>query len=480
LAWILRNDRVLVALVAAIAAEAWYLTEPIVVTYDSFAYLSAAKFIAGVEGGSFAYWRPPLLPLLLAATGVPTHQTFFWFLQAQLALGIACVMLMHDCLRAVSRWFGLVATCVFVATFAPFVCSKSIMAEQIYLFAWCLCISSGLTYLWTGSAWRLAQVVVALLVLAFSRAQGQYAIAAVLPVLAIGQPRRLPAIAVVLIAYASVVVCYGKLHTFIARSAAAPEKAIDVSSFGITDVTGKMLFYMVYPDIHPSVGQPAVSPENGPASRRMFEELKVYFSAPGHVPAMVAEARYREFAGRPDDFIQSMQREPDPSYWYAIWYALDDRLGAAASDALLLRVALEAVAAQPIFDGIGLWSQLLPLIRQGGQPVCVAASPFRPRMGWSGPRGGNGGERRPFGPNAAGERLECRVSRSAFTAGPGDNRGRTVRLVQPMANGFCVLPGAGRLQSGNGGCLGKSREPSYILHHCAAAGHAHDGTHGGH
>jgi hypothetical protein len=76
LAWLLRNDRVVVALAAAITAMVWYFVEPIVVTYDSFAYLTAAKYIAGVQGGSFSYFRPPLLPFLLAATGVPSHQTY--------------------------------------------------------------------------------------------------------------------------------------------------------------------------------------------------------------------------------------------------------------------------------------------------------------------------------------------------------------------------------------------------------------------
>ena len=47
-----------VALAATITAMVWYFVEPIVVTYDSFAYLTAAKYIAGVEGGSFSYFRP--------------------------------------------------------------------------------------------------------------------------------------------------------------------------------------------------------------------------------------------------------------------------------------------------------------------------------------------------------------------------------------------------------------------------------------
>jgi hypothetical protein len=130
LAWMLRNDRLVVALAAATTAVIWYVVEPIVVTHDSFAYLDAAKFIAGVEGGSFAYFRPPLLPLLLAVTGVPSLQTYVWFILTQLVLGIASVMLMHDCLRRISKSLGLVATALYIATFIGFVYSKSIMTEE--------------------------------------------------------------------------------------------------------------------------------------------------------------------------------------------------------------------------------------------------------------------------------------------------------------------------------------------------------------
>ena len=348
LAWPLRNDRLLVAAAAVITAIIWYLVEPIVVTFDTFAYLTAAKFIAGVEGGSFTYFRPPLLPLLLAATGVSTHQTYFWFVLTQLVLGIASVMLMHDCLRRISLSLGLIATGLFIATFMGFVHSKSIMSEEIYLFGWCLCINGGLTYLWTGSPWRLATVVVALLILALTRAQGAFVIAAVLPLLALGQPRRIPAIAVALIAYACIVFGYGKLHASMARAMNDAGKPIAVSSFGISDSTGKMLFFGVYYDVYVRLGRTAVAPENGPASKRMFEELRAYYSAPGRLTATMDQQLYGRFVGRPDELLQTMEREPHGQYWIAIWTALDDRLGAAASDALLLRVTLEAALAHPV------------------------------------------------------------------------------------------------------------------------------------
>jgi hypothetical protein len=64
-------------------------------------------------------------------------------------------------------------------------------------------------------------------------------IAAVLP-MAIGQPRRIPAVAVALIAYLLIVFGYGKLHA--SRSINDAGKPNNVSSLGISDSTGKMLF----------------------------------------------------------------------------------------------------------------------------------------------------------------------------------------------------------------------------------------------
>lgn len=346
--WLLRNDRAVVALAAAVTALIWYLVEPIVVTFDTFAYLNAAKFIAGVEGGTFAYFRPPLLPLLLAVTGVPSRQTYFWFILAQLTLGLASVMLMHDTLRRISRSLGLLVTALFMATFMAFVHSKSIMSEQIYLFGWCLCINGALVYLWTGSPLRLIEVTAALLILALTRAQGAFVIAAVLSVLAIGQPRRIPTMAIALLAYLTIVFGYGKLHASMARSMREAEKPTSVSSLGISDSTGKMLFTNVYIDTYKRLGRPAVAPENGPASRRMFEEILAYYSLPGRLTAMMSDQLYGRFEGRPGDLLQTMQRQPNSNYWFQIWAVLDERLGAAESDALLLQVTLEAIVAHPV------------------------------------------------------------------------------------------------------------------------------------
>jgi len=382
LAWTLRNDRLVVALAAAISAIIWYLVEPIVVTHDTFAYLIAAKFIAGVEGGSFTYFRPPLLPLLMAVTGVPGRQTYVWFILTQLVLGIASVMLMHDCLRRISKSLGLVATALYIATFIGFVYSKSIMTEEIYLFGWCLCINGGLAYLWTGAPLRLAQTTVALLILALTRAQGAYVIVAVLPILALARQRQLPAISMALVAYLLIVFGYGKLHASMARAIDDGERPIQVSKLGISDSTGKMLFMVAYNDVYQRWGVATVAPENGPASKRMFEELNAYYSTPGLLAGMKDEL-FRRFAGKPHDLLQTMQREPDAQYWFSIWGALDDRMGAAASDALLLRVTLEAILAHPFSIALTYGRNFVVAFFLADSPYTWKHRTFGPE--WTGP-----------------------------------------------------------------------------------------------
>src|SRR5260370_39743520 len=93
LPWVLRNDRLVVVFATIITAATWYLIEPIIVTYDTFAYLNAAKFIAGAEGGSFTLFTPPLLPLLLSFTGGARSQTFFCFMLTEFVIGFGSVML---------------------------------------------------------------------------------------------------------------------------------------------------------------------------------------------------------------------------------------------------------------------------------------------------------------------------------------------------------------------------------------------------
>ena len=336
------------AVLAVMTGLAWYLTQPITFTYDSFAYLDAARSIAGVEGGKFAYFRAPLLPLLMAATKVPSAQTFAWFIAAQLLLGVAIVMVMHACLRRISRSLGFFASILLISTFIAFVHSKSVMTEQIYLLGWCLCIDGALAYLSTGARIRLAQVVMALLMLAMSRAQGAFVAVVALPFMAICKPGRLPEIAGSALILSLAIFGYSLVHAPRVNLIADASKPAAVSQFGVTNSTGKMLFMIVYWDPYRRLGRALVRPANGPASKRLFSELKEYYSVPANLTAGMDYRLYGRFAGRPDDLVSTMESQPDGQYWWAIWQAMDARLGAGAADELILRVTAETVQAHPL------------------------------------------------------------------------------------------------------------------------------------
>jgi hypothetical protein len=56
LTWVL-NDRLTIACLAAVSAAIWYLSEPIIVTYDTSAYLNAAKFSAAASASAAGRYR---------------------------------------------------------------------------------------------------------------------------------------------------------------------------------------------------------------------------------------------------------------------------------------------------------------------------------------------------------------------------------------------------------------------------------------
>jgi hypothetical protein len=55
------------------------------------------------------------------------------------------------------------------------------------------------------------------------------------------------------------------------------------------------MFMISYQDVYRRLGRTAVAPENGPASTRMFDELRAFYSTPGphrgHGPAALRPVR---------------------------------------------------------------------------------------------------------------------------------------------------------------------------------------------
>jgi hypothetical protein len=312
-----KYDRWLVLALAIFAAALWLYCEPIVFTNDSFGYLSAANFIAGKTNHGVPYYRMPLFPFWLFATGVATLGTFKWFVLAQTALGILMTMVFHDGLRGYSRPAAVIATTVFIITFVPFVYSKAVMTEQVYLFGWILCISSMLRYLQAASLLRLALVAAAVVIMMFTRVQGVFIGLVVLPFLIYAHPRSWRSITAAAGAVLVVIMAYSLVYsTLLQRHNAALSRPAAAEPV-LSNAVGKYLFMVPYLDADRYFGWRLVEPSNGPESARLFALIDV--------------------AGTP----------PTLNQWWAIWQTLDIKLGVAAANDLLLRATLEAVIAHP-------------------------------------------------------------------------------------------------------------------------------------
>ena len=314
LARVIHHDRLVVGVIAILAAGIWYLSEPIVFTNDSFGYVWAAKYIAGVSAHGIPYYRMPLFPLFLAATGVARYSTFSWFILTQTALGIAMVVLFHDGLRGYSRKAALLATIVFTFTFVPFVYSKSVMTEQVYLTGLILCLSNVLVFFQTGSRLRLALVAAAVLIMMLTRVQGMLIGFIVFPFLLFGRRNDwkpiATAAAVVIVTIGAYALVYSaqvrKHQLFLSEGTTQPS---------LSNSVGKYLFMVPYLDASRYFGWIIVEPQNGPASKELFSLTE--------------------------------DKPPTLEQWWAIWQGLDKKIGVAASNNLLLRATIEAALAHP-------------------------------------------------------------------------------------------------------------------------------------
>jgi hypothetical protein len=312
---IIANDRWVVFAIAILAALVWYSSEPIVFTNDSVGYVAASKYLAGVSARGVPYYRMPLYPIFLVVTGVASYSTFFWLVLAQTALGIAMVVVFHDGLRSYSRTGAVLATVIFAATFVPFVYSKSVMTEQLYLSGLILCLSSALHYLQTGSRFRLVLVGASILVMMLTRVQGVFIGFVVFPFLLFFRPQFWKPIVAVAVGVAVVMSTYAFVYSAQVRNHESylSQSATETS---LSNSMGKYLFMVPYLDAERYFGWIIVQPDNGPASATLFSLTE--------------------------------DKPPTLDQWWAIWEGLDLKIGVAASNSLLLRVTTEALLAHPI------------------------------------------------------------------------------------------------------------------------------------
>jgi hypothetical protein len=117
-------------------------------------------------------------------------------------------------------------------------------------------------------------------------------------------------------------------------------------NFESTHTIGKQLFFTFYLEA-PSKVNIRVSPENGPATA----ELKKLLLEEAVKPDNSARKKGHFSHVTPDQvpaYIAGIFDAPDSNLYWTAFYGLDERLGLAGADQLLLKVSLEAARAYPL------------------------------------------------------------------------------------------------------------------------------------
>jgi hypothetical protein len=342
-----------VLLVATIVALVWFWNAPILLTSDTPTYIDLAYTLeTHILRPGALYWRLPMYPELLRLFHVvDLNSSIAGLVRFQVILGVLMSWLFYASVRRIDERWGFWLSIAFIVLCIPFLHSKSVMTEQIFMFGVILLMFGCVTY-FMAAGWRTAAfaglvIGYATAHLALTRPQGAYVPVVVLILLIALSWRRLwpliPGAMVALLLFSGA----AKIMTRIDPASHIAADRSDITSIDQSKTSGKMLLFTVYFASFYGVKM-KVSPENGPATRAMKEQLVAefvehYWDSDELTPDMRAR-----FAGSADLLVKDVFENPNPNYYFMIFHTLDKRLGPRAADRLILRSALEAMYAYPI------------------------------------------------------------------------------------------------------------------------------------
>lgn len=337
----------LILAIAASVVSVWVYTKPIVFTQDTFTYIHHAReLLLGTTLPGQMFPRLPGFPFILLTFHVTDlKHSVFWLIIFQSFLGVASCWLFYLTARLLEPRGAFVLTLVFIASLLPFLHVKYIMTEQTFFFATMLSLYGVVAYLMSQTkreAWLAITILgVGAGLMTLTRPQGAYVIPVLFGLVAVLAWRRVwfPLIGAVLVIGAvwSVQAVDQRIRSSFQSSA---------GSLDNSHMTGKMLLFSFYLD--GARADIRIRPENGPKSA----ELKALLSDELARPATLARRSGYLTSVPPNEvpaFVEASFAEPNSEFFTMLAFtALNERLGLAGADRLLLRVCLEAALAYPL------------------------------------------------------------------------------------------------------------------------------------
>jgi hypothetical protein len=366
-----------VALALAIAVVAvWVYTKPIVFTQDTFTYIHHARELqlrTALPGALFS--RTPGFPLILLLFHVTDlKHSVYWLITFHSVLAVATCWLFYLTAQLLEPRGALVLPLVFMASMLPFLNVKYIMTEQSFLFETVLTLYGLVRYLMARTQrdvkWGIAALSIGAALMTLTRPQGAYVIPVLFGLAAVLAWRRVQSVlTAALLVFGAVWFVQAvdqrirsdthSLAGSLDNSRLTPKwfaQAIvqrmrsdaqsDGGSLDNSGLAGKMLLFSVYLD--GARANMSIRPENGPRSAELKAILLDELAKPD---TLARRSGYLKSVppGEVPSFINKSLAEPNAEfYWMLGFTALNERLGLAAADHLLVQVCLEAVLAYPL------------------------------------------------------------------------------------------------------------------------------------
>lgn len=385
--WVAR-DRIIVLSVAGLLQVLFLLCIVLGFECDAATFYAYAKALVGAPGGVLSSARPPLYPLFLVLTGAVWPGTFAFTVLAQAVMGVATSLLVYRILRGAGRWAALTGAFGVIAAMTPFMAAKLILSEQLHAFLTVLTVFFLARYVDGRRPQAMYGFAIAGTAAMLTRWEAEFIVLfgwCAIVALACRKPRQVRQFATAVGAVIVVLASYS-----VARAQALGDPRLIGS---VQSGTGAQLFLRMYgldprdvgwisssylrsrmPGAIASNSASAVPrfvhPSNGPATQELrdlvvrhvgshpesFRNLKPLLAQMVIELDAPAVGPYEELFGRFDgnapalaDYIfesrPNLRTAQYPLYLDAI---VQQELGPAAGDQLLLRAGLESVVAYPV------------------------------------------------------------------------------------------------------------------------------------
>ena len=337
-------------LFAGMATQAiWLFFVPFSWGWDSTANLAIGRMYFGLpfEMWNIKFYYPPAYPVFLTLMGVHHLDTLTFLRIGTWFVGGLMPLFLYLMVCPFNRSAAVVAALLLAATFANALYSTDMINHHFHAFQ--LLIMSVIVAFHLDRPRNLTAIllgVAAALAHAGRQVTGFIFFCAVL-VLALADwierrsiRRFTTSAAVMIVGY---FVTTGTLSLVRQAALGGPFQ------FGLTyDNGARVAFFGTYygasiyqKEFHPDEDFIFVRPENGPASKQLFEALRTYLGTVNVKDIRLAASDNK------DEALQNLISKPTNGHTYAIWWSLDGVMSPQDGDRLLRRVILETVWSHP-------------------------------------------------------------------------------------------------------------------------------------